>query len=99
MRRKFLQSYITYSLESAQTMDAVSDYGLVIQVQRGSDGIWRIMHLSELIGKPYFRNQYKLSDIFFFDQETSTHIGSGLPPAFLDQLEQARIPFSLTWLR
>ncbi len=71
---------------------------LVIQVQRMSDGIWRVMHMSELIGKPYFRNQYQQCDIFFFDQETRTHIGSGLPPAFLDQLEQACIPFSLTWL-
>jgi len=27
------------------------------------------------------------------------HVGSGLPPKFLEQLEQESVPFKLEWLR
>ena len=69
---------------------------------------WRITELSELIRvtdkEEYFSEEYQrgegyyaLSRVFVFDLATSTHIGSGLPPMFLDQLEQAGIPFYLWW--
>ncbi len=70
---------------------------------------WRITEMSELIQvtdkEEYFSEEYQrgegyyaLSRVFVFDLATSTHIGSGLPPLFLDQLDQAGVPFHLWWL-
>ncbi len=70
---------------------------------------WRVTEMSELIRlsdnendwcEEYQRGEgyYGLSTLFFFDLETGTHVGSGIPPYFSDQLEQARIPFFLYWL-
>jgi len=71
---------------------------------------WRITEMSELIrvtdkesycSEEYQRGEgyYALSKVYVFDPDTCTHVGSGLPPMFLEQLEQARIPFLLSWLR
>lgn len=69
---------------------------------------WRITEMSEVIRvtdkEEYFSEEYQrgegyyaLSRVFVFDLASATHIGSGLPPMFLDQLELAGIPFYLWW--
>ncbi len=73
-----------------------------------SEPTWRISELSELIRvtdrEEYFSEEYQrgegyyaLSRLFVFDNSTCTHIGSGVPPMFLDELELARIPVHLSW--
>jgi SAF domain len=71
---------------------------------------WRIKEITELIwvsdDEEHWREEYergegyyRLCRIYFFDGATGAYVGSGLPPQFLERLEQAGIPFLLSWLR
>lgn len=78
---------------------------LIIQIRRLEDGTRRVTELSEITGME--GDTIAISTMFHLEREgrdprgffKCKHVGSGLPPKFLEQLEQEAVPFKLEWLR
>ena len=78
---------------------------LIIQIRRLEDGTRRVTEISEITGME--GDTIAISTLFHLEREgrdprgffKCRHVGSGLPPKFLEQIEQEAIPFKLEWLR
>ncbi|HEY9785975.1 MAG TPA: CpaF family protein [Candidatus Obscuribacterales bacterium] len=78
---------------------------LIIQIRRLEDGTRRVTEISEITGME--GDTIAISTMFHLEREgrdprgffKCRHVGSGLPPKFLEQLEQEAVPFKLEWLR
>jgi pilus assembly protein CpaF len=78
---------------------------LVVQIRRLEDGTRRVTEISEITGME--GDTIAMSTMFHLEREgrdprgffKCRHVGSGLPPKFLEQLEQEAVPFKLEWLR
>ncbi|MBX9952648.1 MAG: CpaF family protein [Candidatus Obscuribacterales bacterium] len=78
---------------------------LIIQIRRLEDGTRRVTEVSEITGME--GDTIAISTMFHLEREgrdprgffKCRHVGSGLPPKFLEQLEQEAVPFKLEWLR
>jgi pilus assembly protein CpaF len=78
---------------------------LIIQIRRLEDGTRRVTEVAEITGME--GDIIALSSLFHLEREgrdsrgffKCRHVGSGLPPKFLEQLEQESIPFKMEWLR
>ena len=78
---------------------------MIIQIRRLEDGTRRVTEISEITGME--GDTIAISTMFHLEREgrdprgffKCRHVGSGLPPKFLDQLEQEAVPFKLEWLR
>jgi len=78
---------------------------LIIQIRRLEDGTRRLTEISEITGME--GDTIAISTMFHLEREgrdprgffKCRHVGSGLPPKFLEQLEQEAVPFKLEWLR
>jgi pilus assembly protein CpaF len=78
---------------------------LIIQIRRLEDGTRRVTEVAEITGME--GDTIAISTLFHLEREgrdprgffKCRHVGSGLPPKFLEQIEQEAIPFKLEWLR
>ena len=78
---------------------------VIVQIKRLEDGTRRVTEVSEITGME--GETIAISTLFHLEREgrdargffKCRHVGSGLPPKFLEQLEQESIPFKLEWLR
>ncbi|MBX9690003.1 MAG: CpaF family protein [Candidatus Obscuribacterales bacterium] len=78
---------------------------VIIQIKRLEDGTRRVTEVAEITGME--GETIALSTLFHLEREgrdargffKCRHVGSGLPPKFMDQIEQEAIPFKLEWLR
>ncbi len=78
---------------------------VIIQIRRLEDGTRRVTEVSEITGME--GDTIAISTMFHLEREgrdprgffKCRHVGSGLPPKFLEQLEQEAVPFKLEWLR
>ncbi len=78
---------------------------VIVQIRRLEDGTRRVTEISEITGME--GEIIAISTLFHLEREgrdargffKCRHVGSGLPPKFLEQLEQESIPFKLEWLR
>ncbi len=78
---------------------------VIIQIRRLEDGTRRLTEIAEITGME--GDTIAISSMFLLEREgrdprgffKCRHVGSGLPPKFLDQLEQESVPFKLEWLR
>lgn len=78
---------------------------VIVQIRRLEDGTRRVTEISEITGME--GDTIALSTLFHLEREgrdargffKCRHVGSGLPPKFLEQLEQESVPFKLEWLR
>jgi pilus assembly protein CpaF len=78
---------------------------LIVQISRLEDGTRRVTEISEITGME--GDTIAISTMFHLKREgrdprgffKCRHEGSGLPPKFLEQLEQEAVPFKLEWLR
>jgi pilus assembly protein CpaF len=78
---------------------------LIVQIRRLEDGTRRVTEISEINGME--GDTIAISTMFHLEREgrdprgffKCRHVGSGLPPKFLEQLEQEAVPFKLEWLR
>lgn len=78
---------------------------LIIQIKRLEDGTRRVTEVAEITGME--GDIIAISTLFHLEREgrdtrgffKCRHVGSGLPPKFLDQIEQEAIPFKMEWLR
>ncbi len=78
---------------------------VIIQIRRLEDGTRRVTEMAEITGME--GEIIALSTLFTLEREgrdprgffKCRHIGSGLPPKFLEKLEQEAVPFKLEWLR
>src|ERR1700722_11864493 len=78
---------------------------MIIQIRRLEDGTRRVTEISEITGME--GDTIAISTMFHLEREgrdprgffKCRHVGSGLPPKFLEQLEQEAVPFKLEWLR
>ncbi len=78
---------------------------VIIQIKRLEDGTRRVTEVAEITGME--GDTIAISTLFHLEREgrdsrgffKCRHVGSGLPPKFLEQLEQESIPFKLEWLR
>jgi pilus assembly protein CpaF len=78
---------------------------LIVQIRRLEDGTRRVTEISEITGME--GDTIAISTMFHLEREgrdprgffKCRHVGSGLPPKFLEQLEQEAVPFKLEWLR
>jgi pilus assembly protein CpaF len=78
---------------------------VIIQIKRLEDGTRRVTEVAEITGME--GETIAISTLFHLEREgrdargffKCRHVGSGLPPKFMDQIEQEAIPFKLEWLR
>jgi pilus assembly protein CpaF len=78
---------------------------VIVQIKRLEDGTRRCTEISEITGME--GDTIAISSMFTLEREgrdprgffKCRHVGSGLPPKFLEQLEQEAVPFKLEWLR
>lgn len=78
---------------------------LIVQIRRLEDGTRRVTEIAEITGME--GDTIAISTLFHLEREgrdprgffKCRHVGSGLPPKFLEQIEQEAIPFKLEWLR
>jgi len=78
---------------------------VIVQIRRLEDGTRRVTEISEITGME--GDTIAISTMFHLEREgrdprgffKCRHVGSGLPPKFLEQLEQEAVPFKLEWLR
>jgi pilus assembly protein CpaF len=78
---------------------------VIIQIRRLEDGTRRVTEIAEITGME--GDTIAISTMFHLEREgrdprgffKCRHVGSGLPPKFLEQLEQEAVPFKLEWLR
>jgi pilus assembly protein CpaF len=78
---------------------------LIVQISRLEDGTRRVTEIAEITGME--GDTIAISSMFVLEREgrdargffKCRHMGSGLPPKFLEQLEQEAVPFKLEWLR
>jgi pilus assembly protein CpaF len=78
---------------------------VIVQIRRLEDGTRRVTEVSEITGME--GDTIAISTMFHLEREgrdprgffKCRHVGSGLPPKFLEQLEQEAVPFKLEWLR
>ncbi len=78
---------------------------VIIQIKRLEDGTRRVTEVAEITGME--GETIALATLFHLEREgrdargffKCRHVGSGLPPKFMDQIEQEAVPFKLEWLR
>ncbi len=78
---------------------------VIVQIRRLEDGTRRVTEICEITGME--GDTIAISSLFHLEREgrdargffKCRHVGSGLPPKFLEQLEQESVPFKLEWLR
>src|SRR5579885_78876 len=78
---------------------------VIIQIRRLEDGTRRVTEISEITGME--GEVIAINTLFHLEREgrdprgffKCRHVGSGLPPKFLEQLEQEAVPFKIEWLR
>lgn len=78
---------------------------VIVQIKRLEDGTRRVTEVAEITGME--GETIAISTLFHLEREgrdargffKCRHVGSGLPPKFMDQIEQEAIPFKLEWLR
>ncbi len=78
---------------------------VIIQIRRLEDGTRRCTEVAEITGME--GETIAISTLFALEREgrdprgffKCRHVGSGLPPKFLEKLEQEAVPFKLEWLR
>ena len=78
---------------------------VIIQIRRLEDGTRRVTEIAEINGME--GETIAISTLFNLEREgrdprgffKCKHVGSGLPPKFLEKLEQEAVPFKLDWLR
>lgn len=78
---------------------------VIVQIRRLEDGTRRVTEISEITGME--GETIAINTMFHLEREgrdprgffKCRHVGSGLPPKFLEQLEQEAVPFKLEWLR
>lgn len=78
---------------------------MIVQIRRLEDGTRRVTEVSEITGME--GEVIAINTLFHLEREgrdsrgffKCKHVGSGLPPKFMEQLEQEAIPFKLEWLR
>lgn len=78
---------------------------VIVQIRRLEDGTRRVTEVAEITGME--GDVIAINTMFHLEREgrdargffKCKHVGSGLPPKFLDQLEQESVPFKLEWLR
>jgi pilus assembly protein CpaF len=78
---------------------------VIVQIRRLEDGTRRVTEVAEITGME--GDVIAINTLFHLEREgrdprgffKCRHIGSGLPPKFLEQLEQEAVPFKLEWLR
>ncbi len=78
---------------------------MIIQIRRLEDGTRRVTEIAEITGME--GDTIAIATMFHLEREgrdprgffKCRHVGSGLPPKFLEQLEQEAVPFKLEWLR
>lgn len=78
---------------------------MIVQIRRLEDGTRRVTELAEITGME--GDVIAINTLFHLEREgrdargffKCKHVGSGLPPKFLEQLEQEAVPFKLEWLR
>ncbi len=78
---------------------------VILQIRRLEDGTRRVTEIAEITGME--GEIIAISTLFSLEREgrdprgffKCRHIGSGLPPKFLEKLEQEAVPFKLEWLR
>ncbi|MDZ4833636.1 MAG: CpaF family protein [Candidatus Melainabacteria bacterium] len=78
---------------------------VILQIRRLEDGTRRCTEMAEITGME--GETIAISTLFNLEREgrdprgffKCRHIGSGLPPKFLEKLEQEAVPFKLEWLR
>ncbi len=78
---------------------------MIVQIRRLEDGTRRVTEVAEITGME--GDVIAINTLFHLEREgrdargffKCKHVGSGLPPKFLEQLEQEAVPFKLEWLR
>lgn len=78
---------------------------VIVQIRRLEDGTRRVTEIAEITGME--GDTIAISTLFTLEREgrdprgffKCRHVGSGLPPKFLEKLEQEAVPFKLEWLR
>lgn len=78
---------------------------VILQIRRLEDGTRRVTEIAEITGME--GEIIAISTLFSLEREgrdprgffKCRHVGSGLPPKFLEKLEQEAVPFKLEWLR
>ena len=78
---------------------------VIVQIRRLEDGTRRCTEIAEITGME--GDTIAISTLFTLEREgrdprgffKCRHVGSGLPPKFLEKLEQEAVPFKLEWLR
>jgi pilus assembly protein CpaF len=78
---------------------------VIIQIRRLEDGTRRVTEIAEITGME--GEVIAINTLFHLEREgrdprgffKCRHVGSGLPPKFLEQLEQEAVPFKIEWLR
>lgn len=78
---------------------------VIVQIRRLEDGTRRVTEIAEITGME--GDTIAISTLFTLEREgrdprgffKCKHVGSGLPPKFLEKLEQEAVPFKLEWLR
>jgi pilus assembly protein CpaF len=104
LENMILMSGVDMPAKAARELIA-SAIQVIIQISRLEDGTRRVKEVSEITGME--GDIIAISTMFHLEREgrdprgffKCKHVGSGLPPKFLDQLEQEAVPFKLEWLR
>lgn len=104
LENMILMSGVEMPAKAARELIA-SAIQVIVQIRRLEDGTRRVTEISEISGME--GDTIAISTMFHLEREgrdprgffKCRHVGSGLPPKFLEQLEQEAIPFKLEWLR
>jgi pilus assembly protein CpaF len=104
LENMILMSGIEMPAKAARELIA-SAIQVIVQIRRLEDGTRRVTEVSEITGME--GDTIAISTMFHLEREgrdprgffKCRHVGSGLPPKFLEQLEQEAVPFKLEWLR
>jgi pilus assembly protein CpaF len=104
LENMILMSGVEMPAKAARELIA-SAIQVIVQIRRLEDGTRRVTEISEITGME--GDTIAISTMFHLEREgrdprgffKCRHVGSGLPPKFLEQLEQEAIPFKLEWLR
>jgi pilus assembly protein CpaF len=104
LENMILMSGVEMPAKAARELIA-SAIQVIVQIRRLEDGTRRVTEVSEITGME--GDTIAISTMFHLEREgrdprgffKCRHVGSGLPPKFLEQLEQEAVPFKLEWLR
>lgn len=104
LENMILMSGVEMPAKAARELIA-SAIQVIIQIRRLEDGTRRVTEIAEINGME--GDTIAISTMFHLEREgrdprgffKCRHVGSGLPPKFLEQLEQEAVPFKLEWLR